>query len=219
MKKQIIKRNILFWGKYGLQLTAILLMFTVGYGVLFSFGSGLMGFWDSAFMYGTIIAILFTMIGPISYGGAYLPMVLSFGSGRREAVFGTQIENVISIVLGYLVILVKGFMRADRLQGWIFVLLAELMVFMCGLGQYALICQMKFGIKGMVVVIICAVAAFLAGLVIGLGYMETFMEMMNTNTKNMQMLIKIIGALIAGTAYISSTAVLLKHMKTYEVKA
>ena len=34
--KMIIKRNLLFWGKYGIQMTAILIGFVLLYGLFFS---------------------------------------------------------------------------------------------------------------------------------------------------------------------------------------
>ena len=88
-ESRIIKRNVLFWGKSGLQLTGIMLIFMVVYGFLFNMGSSSIfgDFWKTAYFYGGIISVLFALIGSISYVGAYLPMALSFGSGRREAVF------------------------------------------------------------------------------------------------------------------------------------
>ena len=38
-ESRIIKRNVLFWGKSGLQLTGIMLIFMVVYGFLFNMGS------------------------------------------------------------------------------------------------------------------------------------------------------------------------------------
>lgn len=72
----IIKRNLLFWGKYGIQMTAILIGFVLLYGLFFSMGeSADSGFWQSANFFAVLIGIMFNYIGPISYGGAYIPMV------------------------------------------------------------------------------------------------------------------------------------------------
>ena len=88
----IIKRNLLFWGKYGIQMTAILIGFVLLYGLFFSMGeSADSGFWQSTNFFAVLIGIMFNYIGPISYGGAYIPMVLSFGSGRKEAAWGAQL--------------------------------------------------------------------------------------------------------------------------------
>ena len=81
-QSKIIKRNFLFWGKYGIQMTAILIGFVVVYGIFFSFGdSSDGGFWTSANYFAILIGILFNYIGPMSDGGTDIPMVLSFGSG------------------------------------------------------------------------------------------------------------------------------------------
>ena len=92
-ESRIIKRNVRFWGKSGLQLTGMMLIFMVVYGFPFNMGSGSIfgDFWKTAYFYGGIISVLFALIGPVSYVGAYLPLTLSFGSERREAVFGAQI--------------------------------------------------------------------------------------------------------------------------------
>jgi magnesium-transporting ATPase (P-type) len=64
---RIIKRNIRFWGKSGLQLTGIMLIFMVVYGFLFNMGSSRVfgDFWKTAYFYGGIISVLFTMTIPI----------------------------------------------------------------------------------------------------------------------------------------------------------
>ena len=102
-ESRIIKRNVRFWGKSGLQLTGMMLIFMVVYGFLFNMGSSRVfgDFWKTAYFYGGIISVLFAMIGPVSYVGSYLPLTLSFGSGRREAVFGAQILCVVYVVSAY----------------------------------------------------------------------------------------------------------------------
>ena len=37
------------------------------------------------FFYAVLIGMIFAWMEPFAYTGAYLPLVLSFGSGRREA--------------------------------------------------------------------------------------------------------------------------------------
>ena len=105
-ESRIIKRNVRFWGKSGLQLTGMMLIFMVVYGFLFNMGSSRVfgDFWKTAYFYGGIISVLFAMIGPVSYVGSYLPLTLSFGSGRREAVFGAQIFCVVYVVSAYIIL-------------------------------------------------------------------------------------------------------------------
>ena len=52
-ESRIIKRNVLFWGKSGLQLTGMMLIFMVVYGFLFNMGSGSIfgDFWKTAYFY------------------------------------------------------------------------------------------------------------------------------------------------------------------------
>lgn len=103
-KKAIWKRNFLFWGKYALQMVEILIGFTVGYGILFSLTDD-GAFFSTGFFYAALIGMMFAWMEPFAYTGAYLPLVLSFGSGRREAVLGAQIQHFLTDVLMYLVIL------------------------------------------------------------------------------------------------------------------
>ena len=60
-ESRIIKRNVRFWGKSGLQLTGIMLIFMVVYGFLFNMGSSRVfgDFWKTAYFYGGIISVLF----------------------------------------------------------------------------------------------------------------------------------------------------------------
>ena len=111
-ESRIIKRNVLFWGKSGLQLTGMMLIFMVVYGFLFNMGSGSIfgDFWKTAYFYGGIISVLFALIGPVSYVGAYLPLTLSFGSGRREVVFGAQIFCIAYGVSSYIIMVLAGIM-------------------------------------------------------------------------------------------------------------
>ena len=61
--KMIIKRNLLFWGKYGIQMTAILIGFVLLYGLFFSMGeSADSGFWQSANFFAVLIGIMLTIL-------------------------------------------------------------------------------------------------------------------------------------------------------------
>ena len=57
-ESRIIKRNVRFWGKSGLQLTGMMLIFMVVYGFLFNMGSSRVfgDFWKTAYFYGGIIS-------------------------------------------------------------------------------------------------------------------------------------------------------------------
>ena len=155
----IIKRNLLFWGKYGIQMTAILIGFVLLYGLFFSMGeSADSGFWQSANFFAVLIGIMFNYIGPISYGGAYIPMVLSFGSGRKEAAWGAQLLYAGYAVTAYLFILFTGYMSAGRMDGFKNILIAEAFVLCIAFGQICAVLQMRYGKKGIAVGIIVTVA-------------------------------------------------------------
>lgn len=220
-ESRIIKRNVLFWGKSGLQLTGIMLIFMVVYGFLFNMGSSSIfgDFWKTAYFYGGIISVLFALIGPISYVGAYLPLVLSFGSGRREAVFGTQIFCIAYGVSSYIIMVLAGIMSSGKLDGKLDVLIAVLFVFMTAVGQLVSVAQMHFGIKGMIIGIVFVVLCMVGGIVTGIGFIDQIMEWINGIHTNVLWILLAIGAMISVLLYAVSVTVLFREMRYYEVKA
>ncbi|MFW5554081.1 MAG: membrane-spanning protein [Roseburia inulinivorans] len=220
-ESRIIKRNVLFWGKSGLQLAGIMLIFMVVYGFLFNMGSGSMlgDFWKTAYFYGGIISVLFALIGPVSYVGAYLPLTLSFGSGRREAVFGAQIFCIVYGVSTYIIMVLAGIMSSGKLDGKLNVLIAVLFIFMTAVGQLVLVAQMHFGIKGMIIGIVFLVLCMVVGLVTGIGFIDQIMAWINKIQTNVVWILLAIGAIVSIALYAVSVMVLFREMKHYEVKA
>ena len=220
-ESRIIKRNVLFWGKSGLQLTGIMLIFMVVYGFLFNMGSSSIfgDFWKTAYFYGGIISVLFALIGPISYVGAYLPLVLSFGSGRREAVFGTQIFCIAYGVSSYVIMVLAGIMSSGKLDGKLDVLIAVLFIFMTAVGQLVSVAQMYFGMKGMILGIVMVVLCMVGGFVTGIGFIDQIMEWINGIHTNVLWILLAIGAMISVLLYAVSVTVLFREMRYYEVKA
>ena len=216
-ESRIIKRNVLFWGKSGLQLTGIMLIFMVVYGFLFNMGSSSIfgDFWKTAYFYGGIISVLFALIGSISYVGAYLPMALSFGSGRREAVFGAQIFCIAYGVSSYIIMVLAGIMSSGKLDGKLDVLIAVLFIFMTAVGQLVSVAQMHFGIKGIVIVVLCMVGGF----VTGIGFIDEIMVWINGMQTNVVWTLLAIGAIASIALYAVSVTVLFREMRYYEVKA
>ena len=214
-ESRIIKRNVLFWGKSGLQLTGIMLIFMVVYGFLFNMGSSSIfgDFWKTAYFYGGIISVLFALIGSISYVGAYLPMALSFGSGRREAVFGAQIFCIAYGVSSY------GIMSSGKLDGKLDVLIAVLFIFMTAVGQLVSVAQMHFGIKGMIIGIVIVVLCMVGGFVTGIGFIDEIMVWINGMQTNVVWILLAIGAIASIALYAVSVTVLFREMRYYEVKA
>lgn len=220
-ESRIIKRNVRFWGKSGLQLTGMMLIFMVVYGFLFNMGSSSIfgDFWKTAYFYGGIISVLFALIGPISYVGAYLPLVLSFGSGRREAVFGTQIFCIAYGVSSYIIMVLAGIMSSGKLDGKLDVLIAVMFIFMTAVGQLVSVAQMHFGMKGMILGIVMVVLCMVGGFVTGMGFIDQIMEWINGIHTNVLWILLAIGAMISVLLYAVSVTVLFREMRYYEVKA
>lgn len=218
---RIIKRNIRFWGKSGLQLTGMMLIFMVVYGFLFNMGSSSIfgDFWKTAYFYGGIISVLFALIGPISYVGAYLPLVLSFGSGRREAVFGTQIFCIAYGVSSYIIMVLAGIMSSGKLDGKLDVLIAVLFIFMTAVGQLVSVAQMHFGIKGMIIGIVFVVLCMVGGIVAGIGFIDQIMAWINGMQTNVVWTLLAIAAIVSIVLYAVSVMALFREMRHYEVKA
>ena len=212
-ESRIIKRNVLFWGKSGLQLTGMMLIFMVVYGFLFNMGSGSIfgDFWKTAYFYGGIISVLFALIGPVSYVGAYLPLTLSFGSGRREAVFGAQIFCIAYGVSSYIIMVLAGIMSSGKLDGKLDVMTA--------VGQLVSVAQMHFGIKGMIIGLVIVVLCMVGGFVTGIGFIDEIMVWINGMKTNVVWILLAIGAIVSIALYVVSVMVLFREMRHYEVKA
>lgn len=218
---RIIKRNFRFWGKSGLQLTGMMLIFMVVYGFLFNMGSSRVfgDFWKTAYFYGGIISVLFALIGPVAYVGAYLPMALSFGSGRREAVFGAQIFCIAYGVSTYIIMVLAGIMSSGKFDGKLNVLIAVLFVFMTAVGQLVSVAQMHFGIKGMIIGIVFVVLCMVGGIVAGIGFIDQIMAWINRIQTNVVWILLAIAAIVSIALYAVSVMALFREMRHYEVKA
>ena len=204
-----------------MQLTGIMLIFMVVYGFLFNMGSSSIfgDFWKTAYFYGGIISVLFALIGSISYVGAYLPMALSFGSGRREAVFGAQIFCIAYGVRSYIIMVLAGIMSSGKLDGKLDVLIAVLFIFMTAVGQLVSVAQMHFGIKGMIIGIVIVVLCMVGGFVTGIGFIDEIMVWINGMQTNVVWILLAIGAIASIALYAVSVTVLFREMRYYEVKA
>lgn len=221
-QSKIIKRNFLFWGKYGIQMTAILIGFVVVYGIFFSFGdSSEGGFWTNANYFAIMIGILFNYIGPISYGGAYIPMVLSFGSGRKEAAWGAQLLYVVYAVTSYLFVLLTGYLSAGRIDGFKNILIAEGFVFCIAFGQICTVLQMRYGKKGMAVGIFATVVIVVSvcvGFVMGSGLFGTLTAWIGKLSGSVISGALFAGAVLAVVLYAVSLIIQLRVVSKYEVR-
>ena len=219
-EKRILKRNIRFWGKTGLQLTGMMILFMVLYGFLFNIGDEniLKDFWKTAYYYGTIISIIFSMIGPMSYGMGYVPLVLSFGSKRTEAVFGAQFEFLVYAVSAYIITLIIGYISSGTMNWMINFLIAELFIFMTAAGQFSCVAQMRYGMKGTVVVIVTVVICTIVGVIAGVGYLENIAAFFQGMQIGLLWGLAGAGLIVSVVLYVISVMVFLRVIKKYEVK-
>lgn len=146
-------------------------------------------------------------------------MALSFGSGRREAVFGAQIFCIAYGVSSYIIMVLAGIMSSGKLDGKLDVLIAVLFIFMTAVGQLVSVAQMHFGIKGMIIGIVFVVLCMVGGIVTGIGFIDQIMEWINGIHTNVLWILLAIGAMISVLLYAVSVTVLFREMRHYEVKA
>ena len=216
--KAIWKRNVLFWGKYALQMVEILIGFTVGYGILFSIG-GSGKFFSSGFFYAVLIGMIFAWMEPFAYTGAYLPLVLSFGSGRREAVFGAQIQHFLSDVMMYLVILLASVLSGHPQGALVNTAIAVGLLFLTGMGQFMLILQIRFGMKGIIIGVIVVMIGLVIGIAAGIGFFDQIVAWVQGIKSASLWVATGAWAVISLILYLISVRVLLGIVRTYEVKA
>ena len=151
--------------------------------------------------------------------GAYLPMALSFGSGRREAVFGAQIFCIAYGVSTYIIMVLAGIMSSGKFDGKLNVLIAVLFVFMTAVGQLVSVAQMHFGIKGMIIGIVFVVLCMVGGIVAGIGFIDQIMAWINRIQTNVVWILLAIAAIVSIALYAVSVMALFREMRHYEVKA
>ena len=219
-EKRILKRNIRFWGKMGLQMTGMMLLFMVLYGFLFNIGEEniLKDFWKTAYYYGTIISVIFSMIGPMSYGACYVPLVISFGSKRTEAVFGAQLDFFVYAVSAYIITVITGYISSGTMNWLINFLIAELFIFMMAAGQFSCVAQMRYGMKGTVAVVGVVIICTVAGVIAALGYMDNIQAFFQGMQMELLWGLAVTGLIISVLLYVISVLVFLRTIMKYEVK-
>lgn len=213
LQKQRIKRNIVFWGTITEKYIFMMLVIILLYSIFYSYIGGEREFFDVFFTYQIIVALVSSLVAPMSYGVTYIPLVMSFGSKRKETVWGVQFMNWLIVVqMEVLLILSAGLSSAVSGRT---VLVAEiaLIVMTTGvaLGQIAAAMGLKFGMKGSwIVVIVISVLAFAA--------IMFFAESAFHNGKLLfsEYLLPA-SAITAGFLYAGSVFVLMRVLRSYEV--
>lgn len=175
MRKNIMKRNIRYWGWRTEKTTATLLIVAFIYGIIFFSGKTgsllLSGFISYLMMAG----IIFMAIEQVNRTSRYLPMALSFGAGRRETAWGMQFANMLMFVQILLVVLAGSWAMKyvsgsdaeylQRIMGLLHLAFANILLLSAAVGQFWAIakirCQKGIAIFttffiGMMVVVCCA---------------------------------------------------------------
>ena len=204
--KQKIKRNFLFWGEMGQKYTLLMIIGAYAYSILELSGDAL-----NMFM---MMAVLASVIVPITFIQAYFTTVISLGSGRKETVLGSQLLYVIHIV---------EFTAATWLAGFVFPTQREfitetvyeqvwLMLGLVGIGQsIAAICLQNKSKQKTISLIVLATIAFVGmvgGVLIG---SKDFISLIANRTAFQIGLT--IGAIVI---YAISIVVFIKCTKHYE---
>lgn len=219
----MLKRNVLFWGKCGLQMTVMQIAFMAGYGILFNVGKEnfVSQFWNTAYLYGVIIGALFCMIGMMSYVPSYFSMVLSFGSSRKEAVLGAQIQAFAAIVSCYAVLVFFGYMANGKMIGWCNLALIELLVFLSGIGQFSSAVYFRYGKKGWIISIISFCVGLAACVIIAVfylvSYLDNVLDWIEVNQSKF-LIFLLAGIVVCMCIYFVSVKVMFRAVKKYEVK-
>ena len=170
----IIKRNIRFWFKTSLQMIGIALAAIAGYTVfqMLSISSSQMSIALGTIpLYIAWIGGIMLLAIELATFQTYLPMVLSFGSRRKEAFWGVQLLNLSYIVMTLAAFAITQYFFHDNMIASSGIMLRDIMIVFCavmllagGAGEILGMIVSKLGNKGIIVfVIVCTFIGMVAG--------------------------------------------------------
>lgn len=191
MRKQIILRNIRYWG--GWTEKAFLLI--LGIGIIYSLFMPVLideemgGLQQFAMMtvYVVVMEFMLLFVMPITTSVFNLPLGLAFGAGRREALRGLQFANLLA---GIQTLLLFGILERigcsmtesfsqefSQCAWWYLAIVGGIILFVMAVGQFGTALTMKYDGKGMAVYIIVFIlllfaAVFSIGFTVGKGNVE-----------------------------------------------
>lgn len=219
LQKQMVRRNLVFWGKVAEKYVITTVGIIVGYMLFFGWIEGKNIFmtneiWSTFFIYQLMLVLISSLVAPGSYGMIYIPLVISFGSKRNEAVWGFQLMNWLIIgEMGALLILFACLSSMNSEQ----LLLIAILVLGGGivgiaLGQFAVALGFRFGRKGLLTaVLVFAILLTVVGVIITL-----FVVRRNEIAIEWYWVWMEIG--LAVVLYLGSLFVLLQMVQNYEVR-
>lgn len=219
LRKQMIQRNFVFWGKLAEKYIMIVLGIILCYVFFFSYigRSDLLfsrDIWSVLFTYQMVLMLISALIAPMSYGMAYIPLVISFGSKRTEAVWGLQFMNwLILVEMGALLLLFAGLSSVTAEQIAMVAGIA-LVGGIAGvtLGQFATAAGFHFGMKGIWVTIVIIVVLLVV------VSATTVLFVLREDNFIIEGFWIAIGAAVTVVLYAGSLFLLLRVVRNYEVR-
>lgn len=240
MKKHIISRNARFWVGYMEENFLIVIGIGVVYALFVSFlisedMSGVELFALRA-SYVVMMEGILVFVQPLAYPTCNLPLVLSFGSGRTEAVVGMQVSNLLTVGQNLLIVvaaerIARGMEAGAGMEllahpGLVFAAAAGILLAVAAIGQFGTALILKYGGKGMAVYIIVFVLAVFAG-VLGVVFLvgsrqvdDAELISVLTDTHVLQRIKGAVGVLLTVDAalYAAGFLVLKRTVMQYEVR-
>lgn len=233
MKKHVIKRTIRYWGYQVERSFGILIVVGIIYGIIF--GRNHVGdtreMVTTVFTYMMMIGLILMLIMPMSYAASNIPMILSMGSGRKEALLGMQFGNTLLLVQMLLLLVISWplvTMGAETELIWItqcvWKAIITLLFLAWAISQFGAWFQMRYGSKGSVIYTILFVVILLAvglgcGIVVGMNsaaggfkyaiIAESFQSGLNVGC--------VVAAVVSVIVYVIGYRLLKKTIMNYEI--
>lgn len=221
-----IKRNIRFWGRNAEIMMAMLGGFVCLYAIVFCGSSG-QTLWESVAFYLLLCGVLFAYLQPVSMGSAYLPMILSFGAGRKESVWGMQFANLIfafQIIAFETVCLIAAQIKTGVDIPAIGIL-AEATILCTAFGQLAGAAQLCCGKKGIGIwsavggtIAVMAIAILMEFRMNAAFFYEDMPGNFGAALKGLDGIVLIVGGVAAVGVYLLSVWLLQRIVLRYEVR-
>ncbi len=226
LHKQAIKRNFIFWSKLAEKYIVITVGMMLCYGIFLSYIGGKDSLWKSEmwqimYIYQIILIIVSAIITPASYGTTYIPLLMSFGSKRREAVWGLQWMNWLVLIEMEAILILFAYLSSIKLEQFIVIIFVALFGGIIGiaLGQIIMVCGFRFGMKGLILATVVIVLLAVIGGNFILFYVNFGIRFDINLMERKDWIWKAIG--LSGLAialYIGSNVVLLRIIQKYEVR-
>lgn len=213
LRKQTLKRNIIFWGRNAEKYVFMMISIAFLYAIFLSYMNDV-GIWDLLFSYQFMLTQISSFVVSISYGMAYIPLVISFGSKRKEAVWGFQLMNWLVVVQMEAFLLLFAALSSEfSEQIALLISIAPIgMIIGISLGQFVAAVGLKFGMKGMLWITIVVVVISIFTIAI-----TTFIFLLRQEKNQFSEYLLVAGAMLAGILYIASSYVMLRTICNYEV--